>query len=177
MMQHRQAIANHRWWCPVTTCRKAQSLCHGSFFEKSKLSLQKWFILLHWWIGEYHRGRPSHQQMWVFGTSDMSVSPALGVMELVASCDAATLLPIIQRHVHPGTIVWSDMWAAYNNVQHLPPVAQHQTVFMWRERHGRTASAALRSLCRDGILCDWLSDPGSFFHVFLSLQFPFLTII
>ena len=126
---------------------------------------------------------------------DTSVSPALGVMELVASHDAATLLPIIQRHVRPGTIVWSDMWAAYNNVQHLPPVAQHQTVnhsiefvnsatgvhtqniesywnrvkikikrmrgchdqmmssyldeFMWRERHGRTASAALHSLCRD----------------------------
>ena len=103
--------------------------------------------------------------------------------------------PIIQQHVRPGTIVWSDMWAAYNRVQHLPPVAQHQTVnhsiefvnsatgvhtqniesywnrvktkikrmkgvhdhmmssyldeFMWRERHGRTASAALRSLCRD----------------------------
>ena len=126
---------------------------------------------------------------------DTSVSPALGVMELVASRDAATLLPIIQRHVHPEIVVWSDMWAAYNNVQHLPPVAQHQTVnyiiefvnsttgvhtqnmesywnrvkikikrmrgchdqimssyldeFMWREHHGRTASAALHSLCRD----------------------------
>ena len=126
---------------------------------------------------------------------DTSVSPALGVMELVASRDAATLLPIIQRHVCPGIVVWSDMWAAYNNVQHLPPVAQHQTVnhsiefvnsttgvhtqniesywnrvkikikrmrgchdqmmssyldeFMCRERHGRTASAALHSLCRD----------------------------
>ena len=59
---------------------------------------------------------------------DTSVSQALGVMEPVASCDDATLLPIIQRHVHPETVVWSDMWAAYNNVQHLPPVAQHQTV-------------------------------------------------
>jgi hypothetical protein len=59
---------------------------------------------------------------------DTSVSPALGVMELVAQRDAITLLPIIQRHVHPGTIVWSDIWAAYNNVQDLPPVAQHQTV-------------------------------------------------
>ena len=128
---------------------------------------------------------------------DTSLTPALGVMQLVAQRDAATLLPIIQQHVRPGTIVWSDMWAAYNRVQHLPPVAQHQTVnhsiefvnsatgvhtqniepywnrvktkkkgkrmkgvhdhmmssyldeFMWRERHGRTASAALRNLCRD----------------------------
>jgi hypothetical protein len=51
--QHRQAIVNHRWRCPVTTCRKTQSLRHGSFFEKSKLSLQKWLVLLHWWIREY----------------------------------------------------------------------------------------------------------------------------
>ena len=54
-----------------------------------------------------------------------SLTPALGVMQLVAQRDAATLLPIIQQHVRPGTIVWSDMWAAYNRVQHLPPVAQH----------------------------------------------------
>ena len=33
--------------------RTTQNLCHGSFFEKSKLSLQKWLILLHWMIREY----------------------------------------------------------------------------------------------------------------------------
>ena len=128
---------------------------------------------------------------------DTSHTPALGVMTLVARRDAATLLPVIQQHVQPGTIVWSDEWAAYNSVQQLPPVAQHQSEsvnhsiefvnpstvvhtqniesywnrvktkfkrmkgvheqmlssyfdeFMWRERHGRTSSAALRSMCRD----------------------------
>ena len=116
-------------------------------------------------------------------------------MEIVATRDAATLLPIIQQHVRPGTVIWSDQWAAYSRVQHLTPVAQYDTVnhsiefvnpttgvhtqnvesywnrvktkikrmkgvhdhmvssyldeFMWRERHGRTASAALRSICRD----------------------------
>ena len=59
---------------------------------------------------------------------DTSVTPGLGLMELVAQRDAATLLPIIQQHVHPGTTVWSDMWATYSHVQHIPPVAQHQTV-------------------------------------------------
>ena len=41
-------------------------------------------------------------------------------MELVAQrdIDAATLLPIIQQHVR--IIVWSDMWDAYNNFQHIP---------------------------------------------------------
>ena len=49
------------------------------------------------------------------------------MMELVAQWDAATLLPIIQQHVHPGTVIWSDMSAAYDGVQHLPSVAQPQT--------------------------------------------------
>ena len=93
-----------------------------------------------------------------------------------------------------GTIVWTDMWAVYNHVQHIPHVAQHQTVnhsieFVnsatqvhtehiesyrnivktkikrmkgWYDQmissflnefvtwaSGRTASTALRSLCRD----------------------------
>ena len=36
---------------------------------------------------------------------------------------AATLLPIVQRHVAPGTIIWSDQWSAYRNISHLPNVA------------------------------------------------------
>ena len=144
---------------------------------------------------QHHRGRPTTSEQWVFGMVDTSQSPAQGVMCMVANRDAATLLPIIQQHVRPGTIIWSDQWAAYRSVQQLPPVSQHATVnhsiqfvdpttgvhtqniesywnrvktkikrmkgvqstmlssyldeFMWRERHGRTDSAALRSLCRD----------------------------
>jgi len=49
-------------------------------------------------------------------------------MEIVDRRDAATLLPIIEAHVLPGTIVHSDQWAAYNQVASLNPVAQHSTV-------------------------------------------------
>ena len=131
----------------------------------------------------------------MFGMVDTSQTPVLGVMTTVAKRDAATLLPIIARHVRPGTIIHSDEWAAYRQVQQLGPVTQHQTVnhsitfvdpttgvhtqhvesywnrvktkfkrmkgvheamlssyldeFMWRERHGQTASTLLQSLCRD----------------------------
>jgi len=64
----------------------------------------------------------------VFGMVDVSATPARGYMQIVPQRNAATLLPIIQQHVRPGTIVHSDQWAAYNNVQHLPSVAQHSTV-------------------------------------------------
>ena len=58
---------------------------------------------------------------------DTIVQPSLGFMVLIASRDAATLLPLIQQHVRPGSIVWSDEWRAYR-VQNLSNVTQHQTV-------------------------------------------------
>ena len=66
--------------------------------------------------------------MWVFGLCDTSQSPALGYMEVVSRRDAATLLPIIQAHVRPGTVIHSDQWRAYTRVAALPPVAGHSVV-------------------------------------------------
>ena len=77
---------------------------------------------------KHHRGRPTHSPVWVFGMVDMSQQPSLGYMEVVQSRDAATLHPIIQRHLHPGTTVWSDEWAAYNTIAALPNVATHAAV-------------------------------------------------
>ena len=49
-------------------------------------------------------------------------------MEVVATRDAVTLLPIVQAHVAPGTVVHSDQWRAYNAVASLTPVVAHGTV-------------------------------------------------
>ena len=59
---------------------------------------------------------------------DTSVTPAQGYMEIVAQRDAATLLPIIRRHVASGSTVWSDEWSAYNRVSSLPNVNNHGVV-------------------------------------------------
>ena len=131
----------------------------------------------------------------MFGMCDTSQTPALGVMCTVHDRTARTLLPILQQHLRSGTVVYSDQWAAYNHVQQLQQVSQHNTVnhslhfidpttgvhtqniesywnrvkgkfkrmkgvhesmltsyldeFMWRERHGRSASTAFTNLCRD----------------------------
>ena len=77
---------------------------------------------------QYHRGRPSAQEVWVFGLADTSHTPALGYMEIVSRRDAATLLPISQAHVAPGTEIHSDQWAAYKGVAGLPNVSTHSAV-------------------------------------------------
>ena len=64
----------------------------------------------------------------MFGMVDTSQSPALGYMQIVNTQDAATLLPIINNHMVPGTIIHSDEWAAYNCIGSLPNVSSHSTV-------------------------------------------------
>ena len=77
---------------------------------------------------KHHRGRATRNEVWVFGMCDTSSSPALGIMCIVPDRTAQTLLPIICRHLRSGSIVYSDQWAAYNNVQQLQPVTQHESV-------------------------------------------------
>ena len=55
-----------------------------------------------------HRGRSTTTEVWVFGMVDVSHNPGLGYMEIVQRRDAATLLPIIQAHSAPSTIIHSD---------------------------------------------------------------------
>ena len=79
-------------------------------------------------LKQNYRGRATSQEMWMFGLADSSRTPALGYMELVPTCRAATLLAIIQAHVAPGTIIYSDEWSAYHRVGGLPNVAAHETI-------------------------------------------------
>uniref|UniRef100_A0A0B6Z0A2 ISXO2-like transposase domain-containing protein n=1 Tax=Arion vulgaris TaxID=1028688 RepID=A0A0B6Z0A2_9EUPU len=40
-------------------------------------------------------------------------------MFCVVDRTAATLLPIIEAHIRPGTIIVSDQWRTYNRVGHI----------------------------------------------------------
>ena len=64
----------------------------------------------------------------MFGLVDTSHTPGVGYMEIVQQRNATTLLPIINTHVAPGTVIHSDEWAAYRRVASLPNVSSHSTV-------------------------------------------------
>ena len=65
---------------------------------------------------KYNRGRMIREQ-WVFGGIDTQTKA--GFMVPVDRRDAATLLPIIQQFILPGTTIVSDLWGAYNTVGNL----------------------------------------------------------
>ena len=78
---------------------------------------------------KHHRGRAPISNIWVFGMVDTSKTPALGLLRLVANRQQVTLLPIIQSHTAPGTIIHSDDYSTYRvAVGQLPNVAQHRMV-------------------------------------------------
>ena len=66
---------------------------------------------------KYHRGRIARDPIWVFGIVDTSFKPARGFMEVVANRSADVLLPIISRVCRPETVIHSDQWAAYRQIQ------------------------------------------------------------
>ncbi len=59
----------------------------------------------------------------------MSKTPALCVVQIAPNRRRATLLPIIQAHTAPGSIIHSDDYYSYRGtVRVLPNVAQHRIV-------------------------------------------------
>lgn len=66
-----------------------------------------------------HKGRVVPER-WVFGGYD--TSDKIGFLRFVEDRSAATLLPIIQQVVLPGTTIHSDQWAAYNDITNIPVV-------------------------------------------------------
>ena len=76
---------------------------------------------------KYHRGRVARAQTWAFGIVDTSFKPAKGYMEVVSDRSAETLLEVINRACRPGTIIYSDEWAAYRKIQEKLGL-EHKTV-------------------------------------------------
>ena len=72
---------------------------------------------------KYNRGR-YQEGHWVFGGVERGTSKAFLVEVLDRS--AATLLPLFQQHILPGTTVLSDEWRSYSRIPTLGMV--HETL-------------------------------------------------
>lgn len=64
---------------------------------------------------KYHRGRVTAEEQWYFGGVERGSGRCFLV--LVERRNAETLLPIIQAHVFPGSIIISDLWRAYGGIK------------------------------------------------------------
>ena len=64
---------------------------------------------------------------WIFGMAQPTVDDYEVRFFRVQRRDAATLLPIIWKHVYPGTIIWSGEWKVYRRLQTMYG-DDHQTV-------------------------------------------------
>lgn len=64
-----------------------------------------------------HRGHAPNTPIWVFGLVDTSFRPSKGYMQIVNDRTKETLLAIIEQKVCPGSIIHSDEWPAYRNIQ------------------------------------------------------------
>ncbi|CAF4600595.1 unnamed protein product [Rotaria sp. Silwood2] len=54
---------------------------------------------------------------WIFGIAEPTEEGHEVRFFHVQRRDAATLIPIIWKHVYPGTTIWSDEWKAYSRLQ------------------------------------------------------------
>lgn len=66
--------------------------------------------------------------------------------------DASTLLPIIQRHLQPGSLVYTDEWAAYRQMQRVLGF-NHQTVNHSVNYVDPTTGVHAYTTCREQLVC------------------------
>ncbi|MEW8548562.1 MAG: IS1595 family transposase [Candidatus Thiodiazotropha sp.] len=79
---------------------------------------------------KYNRGKPSGQKIWIFGIIERKSN--LIILYPVDNRNANTLIPLIQKHVSPGTRIYSDNWAAYlklNDLGYEHFTVTHKTTF------------------------------------------------
>ena len=57
---------------------------------------------------KYHVGKQPEREMWVFGLTDVSFTPAKISLHIVEDRKASRLLPIIEQACIPGSIIHSD---------------------------------------------------------------------
>ena len=88
-----------RWRC--RRCKTSKSIRDGSFFSKSKLSLQKWLILIFWWSQDYPVTDAKT-------TAEVDIGTAVDVYRWLREVCSTKLLGMTIQLGGPGVVVQID---------------------------------------------------------------------
>ena len=97
-----------------SSCKRALFTCLVSLSGHHQKRCRSYGIVL---LSQFHRRRRPRREKWVFVSFDTQYVPARPYLRLVRRRNAATLLGIMQRQVQPGSILHTDQWAAYRQIQ------------------------------------------------------------
>ena len=89
---------------------------------------------------------------WVFGGCEHreSGNSRNCFMVPVENRTAATLIPLIQRYIEPGSIIYSDCWKSYGGIQNLPEGYYH-----WTVNHSTNYKDPVTGACTNTIEGSW----------------------
>ena len=113
--------------CDAQSFTDAQKLLIVTVFSITRRSSnQSLFLLI---APQYQRGRQARNQQWVLGVIFMAYTPCRGYFQVVQRRERATLGPILDRVLLPGSEVHTDDWRAHRDLErHVPNVHLHQAV-------------------------------------------------
>lgn len=97
---------------------------------------------------KYHRGKRV-EGAWVFGGIERTAAGRV-FLEIVPDRSAATLLAIIRKYVRSGSIIYSDMWKAYDGIERALGL-QHYTVN--HKRHFKDPRTGVHTNAIEGTWC------------------------
>ncbi len=89
----------YRWWC--RQCETWKSIREGSFFSRSKLTLQKWLLMMHFWAREC----PVTDAM---DQAEVDSRTAVDIYQWFREVCTGHLLPQPILFVGPGEVVQID---------------------------------------------------------------------
>ena len=106
------------WWCPQ--CKGRKSIREGSFFSRSRLTLQKWLMLLYFWVHD-------NPVIDVAVQVEVSKGTAIDVYQWLREVCSTALLRTNIVLGGPGKIVQIDE----SLFRHKPKVKKKLTMYTW----------------------------------------------
>ena len=135
---------------------------------------------------KYNRGQRK-EQIWVFGAVEDDKNDRNVFLSLVPDRRANTLIPLIVKHIRPGTSILSDEWGAYDALDYYADY-DHKTVnhsLFFKDPITKVCTNRIegvwshlrRSFPKNGVRTKYLRDYISYFEVRTNLNWSFTDLL